>query len=123
MRATSSINHISALEGNLSARRIRDALGISRERMARVLDISTRTVERWEERAELPANRAGRQHLAELQHIVDLGLVVYGPEGFHKFLTLPMPIFGGRTPLQILEQGDLDRVYAALAADYEGQGF
>lgn len=91
--------------------------------MARLLDISTRTVERWEERADPPPNRVGRERLAKLQHIVDLGVTVFGDETFHRFLTLPQPALGGRTPLQLIEQGETERVYGLLAAEYEGQGF
>src|SRR5579859_4563935 len=116
-------DHIPRLEGQLAPRRIRDALGMSRERMARALDVSARTVERWEAGGELPVNRTGRQQLLVLQQIVDLGAIVYGPDTFRRFLTLPMGLFGGRTPAQLIERGEADRVYSALAADYEGQGF
>lgn len=91
--------------------------------MARVLDIRVRTLERWEERTEPPPSRVGRRRLAKLQQIADLGLVVYGAEGLRQFLSLPLSSLEGHSPLQLLEQGDLDRVYAALAGDYEGQGF
>lgn len=91
--------------------------------MARLLDVSTRTIERWEDRTELPAGSVSRSHLAKLQEIVDLGLIVYGSDIFRKYVSLPMPVFGGRTALQLIERGEADRVYGALAADYEGQGF
>jgi transcriptional regulator with XRE-family HTH domain len=116
-------DRIPTLEHELAPRSIRDALGISRERMARLLDVSTRTIERWEDRTELPAGSVSRSHLAKLQEIVDLGLIVYGSDTFRKYVSLPMPVFGGRTALQLIEQGEADRVYGALAADYEGQGF
>ena len=116
-------DRVATLEHQLAPRTIRDALGISRERMARLLDVSTRTVERWEERADLPANSVSRTHLATLHEIVELGTIVYGLETLRRYLSLPMPGFGGRTPLAMIEQGEADRVYGAVAADYEGQGF
>jgi hypothetical protein len=85
--------------------------------------VSTRTVERWEEREELPAARSSRELLARLREIVDLGAIVYGSANFKRYLTLPMRVFDGRSALQLLERGELDRVLGALAADYEGQGF
>jgi hypothetical protein len=91
--------------------------------MARLLDVSTRTIERWEERNELPVSSASRTQLATLGQIADLGTIVYGAETFQRFMALPMPAFSGRTALQVIEQGQADRVYGALAADYEGQGF
>jgi DNA-binding transcriptional regulator YiaG len=107
----------------LHVRSMRDALGLSRERMARLLDVSAKTIERWEARNEPPVNRTARQRLAQIQEIVELGLIVYTPKGFHHFMTLPMPAFDGRTALQLIEQGDAERVFGELAADYEGIGF
>lgn len=112
-----------SFEAELSPRRVRAGLRLSREKMARVLDISTRTVERWEERSDAPPNRIGRERLAKLQHLVDLGTTVLGPETFHRFLGQPQQALDGRTPLQLIEQGEADRVYGLLAATYEGQGF
>ncbi|MBI2940424.1 MAG: helix-turn-helix domain-containing protein [Chloroflexi bacterium] len=114
---------MAAVESQLAPHRIREHLGLSRERMARLLDVSTRTVERWEQRADLPASLASRARLAKLQQIVDLGQVVYGPDGLRRFVMLPMPVFGRGTALQLIEMGEADRVYGAIAADYEGQGF
>lgn len=53
----------------------------------------------------------------------ELGRSVYTPDGFRLFLRTPMPEFGDRTALQMIEQGEFERVIAALAADYEGLGF
>lgn len=106
----------------LAPRRIREALGISRERMARLLDVSAKTVERWEARAEPPANRHLREQIHRLNEIVELGLIVYTPPGFAAFMATPMPVFGGRTALQLIEMGESARVVEELAADYEGLG-
>jgi transcriptional regulator with XRE-family HTH domain len=107
----------------LSPRRVRAQFGLSRERMARLLDVSAKTIERWEERDALPANSGARARLAKLQEIAELGLIVYTPEGFTEFLITPLGEFGGRTALQLIAQGAPDDVLAALAGDYEGLGF
>jgi uncharacterized protein (DUF2384 family) len=91
--------------------------------MARLLDISTRTVERWEERTAPPPSRIGRERLAKLQQLIELGVTVFGAEMFQRFLGLPQPALDGRTPLQLIEHGQEDRVFGLLAAEYEGQGF
>jgi len=108
---------------DIAPRRLREDLGLSRERMARLLDVSAKTIERWEARPEPPANRAARKRLAQLREIVFLGLIVYTPEGFHRFLTTPMPAFDGRTGLQLIENDEGEEVIGALAADYEGLGY
>lgn len=104
---------------------LRRDLSLSRERMARLVDVSAKTVERWERQQALPARAHGRvrTQLAQIQAVRDLGLCVYTPEGFRQFLRTPLPAFGGRTPLQMIEQGHTDDVVAALASDYEGLGY
>ncbi len=104
-------------------RELRKALHISRERMARLLDVSAKTIERWEAREELPASRTARARLAQLHEIVVLGQIVWMPEGFQRFVTLPMPVFGGRSALQLIEAGEAERVIGQLAAEYEGLGY
>lgn len=104
---------------------LRRDLSLSRERMARLVDVSAKTVERWEDRRALPPTTGARVRtaLARIQEIRDLGLTVYTPDGFRQFLVTPLPAFGHRTPLQLIEQGESEAVIAALAADYEGAGF
>jgi DNA-binding XRE family transcriptional regulator len=101
---------------------LRRDLSLSRERMARLIDVSAKTVERWEHQQGLPlgASSRVREQLAQIQEIRDLGLIVYTPEGFQLFLKTPLPEFEGKTALQMIEQGRADAVLDALAADYEG---
>lgn len=101
---------------------LRRDLDLSRERMARLVDVSSKTIERWEEQQSLPQSARVRVQLAQLQEMRDLGLAVYSLEGFRLFLRTPLPPLRGRTPLQAIEQGAIDEVIAALAADYEGLG-
>jgi DNA-binding XRE family transcriptional regulator len=102
---------------------VRRSLGLSRERMAHLFEVSAKTIERWEARGTPPESPHARRRLSQLQEIAQLGHIVYTPAGFHYFLTAPMPVFGGRTALQMIELGEGDAVFAALAADYEGSGF
>ena len=99
---------------------LRRALGVSRERLAHALGLSTKTLERAERRGTLPAGATVQQRIALMQQIAELADLVYEPEGVKLFLTLPQPRFGGRTALQLIELGDGARVFAALASDYQG---
>jgi transcriptional regulator with XRE-family HTH domain len=105
-----------------SPRALRERLGLSRERMARILDTSTKSVERWEAHATTPA-AAARERLSAIAQIVDLGLVIYSPEGFQRFLTASIGELSDLTPLQLIEIGQSERVLERLAGDYEGIGF
>jgi DNA-binding XRE family transcriptional regulator len=99
---------------------LRAALGLSRERMARLLDVSWKTIERMEAQDRLPASSMAAARLAQIQQIVELGQTVYTPEGFAHFVSTPLPTFGGLTALQMIERGQGDQVLGALATDYEG---
>lgn len=105
-----------------SAVRLRQDLALSRERMARLIDVSSKTIERWENADAAPSSTRMRLQFAQLQTIRDLGLAVYSLEGFRLFLRTPLSASGDRTPLQLIEQGRADEVIAALAADHEGLG-
>src|SRR5438067_11913621 len=76
----------------LSARQLRAGLRLSRERMARLLDVSAKTVERWEERDALPASGQVRSRLAQLREIADLGLAVYTPDTYVTCFSRPCPL-------------------------------
>lgn len=102
---------------------LRKRLNVSRERMGRLIDVSAKTIERWEARGEMPKNRLLRERLAQIQEIVELGLMVYTREGFDLFMTTPMAVFDNHTALQMIEIGRGDEVFSAFAADYEGMGF
>lgn len=99
---------------------VRSELGISRERLARVLDVSTRSVARWEEHDQLPANRWVRQVLVQLHNIIELGHESLTPEGFRALMQRPQPTFGHRSGIEAIEQGDAETVYRELAGPAEG---
>lgn len=107
----------------LDVTQIRSELGLSRDRLSRLLDVAPKTIERWERQAALPAGTRQRQQLSRLKEIAELGLTVYTPAGFHLFLRTPLPVFGNRTALQLIETGEAELVLGALASDYEGLGF
>lgn len=105
---------------DVSVRGVREALGISRERMGRLLDLTSKTVARLEEGERLPTGAAALTRLALIREVVDLGLVVFTPGGFARFMASPAPAFRGLTPLQLVERGEVEHVFGALAALYEG---
>jgi transcriptional regulator with XRE-family HTH domain len=107
---------------SLDPAQLRRDLHLSRERMGRLVDVSAKTIQRWEEQGTLPASTRVRRHLAEISEIVELGLIVYTPDGFREFLTTPLPTFNHRTALQMMEQGHAEDVLGALSTDYEGLG-
>jgi transcriptional regulator with XRE-family HTH domain len=104
-------------------RDLRDAFRLSRERLARLIGVSAKTVERWEAKPTRPARDDIRARMAQLGEIAELGAAVYTRERLADFLDAPLSEFDGLTPLQLIERGQADRVLAALASDYEGSGY
>jgi len=104
----------------IDSRQVRHALGISRDRMGRLLEVTAKTVGRLEDEQRLPAQPAVVTRLAKLKELTDLGVLVYTPEGFASFMATPLPVFAGLTALQLIERGEIERVFAELAATYEG---
>jgi DNA-binding XRE family transcriptional regulator len=105
---------------SLSVADIRAKLGISRERMGRLLDVSARTIQRWEENDQLPSNRWVTKVLVQVNDIVNLGLEVFTPESLHVIMTTPQPGFDNRSGLDKIEAGEGDEVYGEFAGAYEG---
>lgn len=104
----------------VSVAAIRNDLGVSRERMARLLDVSSRTIARWEEQRQLPSNRWIRQVLIEIRTISELGHESLTKQGFRAFMATPQPAFGDRSGMEMIERGEADAVYRELAGLTEG---
>ncbi|HEX7172496.1 MAG TPA: transcriptional regulator [Candidatus Limnocylindria bacterium] len=104
-------------------RDLRELFRLSRERLARLIGVSAKTVERWEAKPVRPARDEVRARMAQLHEIADLGTAVYSREGLADFLDAPLAEWGGLTALQLIERGEADRVLASLASDYEGAGY
>lgn len=121
LSASSQLNNrTSTRHDRLSVAAIRHDLGVSRERMARVLDVSSRTVARWEDQQQLPSNKWILQVLVQIRNIAELGHESLTPEGFQIFMTTPQPVFGNRSGIEMIEAGDAEVVYGELAGLYEG---
>jgi transcriptional regulator with XRE-family HTH domain len=103
--------------------KIRQGLALSQERLGALLRISPKTVSRWERADRQPTDEELLRKMAKLKEIVDLGSRIYEPEGLKEFLSTPLPVFGGRSGLDLIGLGEFEPVIAALAADFEGTGF
>jgi DNA-binding transcriptional regulator YiaG len=111
---------IHARRDPITAASIRNDLGISRERMAQLLDVSSRTIARWEDQGQLPSNRWIRRVLIQIGNIIDLASESLAPEGVRAFMTMPQPIFGNRSGIEMIELGEAETVYRELAGMAEG---
>lgn len=100
-------------------RGLRERLGISQEMLARVLDVSSRSVERWEAGAS-PTDQRVLRLIDRIDEIATLGGEIYGT-GLATYMRMPRRALGGRSPAAALAAGDLDGVMGLLAQAAEAQ--
>jgi uncharacterized protein (DUF2384 family) len=100
-------------------RSVRDRLGLSRELMSRVLEVSTRSVERWESRGSASVSADTQRRVATVSEIAELAREVYGDD-VSAFMSAPRRSLGMRTPREAMVHGDLEGVRQILINALEG---
>jgi len=103
---------------HLELGRLRGRLGISQETLARALEVSGRSVERWESGSS-PNDPRVLAALDRVREIARLGEEVYG-ETLPTFMRTPRRSLEGRTPTQALARGDIEALYIVLVREAEG---
>lgn len=98
---------------------LRGVLGISQEMLARVLDVSSRSVERWEAGA-VPTDQRVLRLIDRIDEVATRGLEVYG-DGLATYMRMPRRALGGRSPAAALVAGEFDGVMGLLAQAAEAQ--
>ena len=85
---------------SLNPRAVRLSLGISRDRMGRLLEVTSKTVARLEDQERLPAQSAAATRLARLKELADLEGVTskYMQKLVAKGLHRAQEIFDGLRP-------------------------
>lgn len=98
-------------------RKVAQLLQVSHESLARILNVSSKTVQRW-----LKGTRPRHKpELERLQQLVSLLLDTLNSEhAIRGYLNHPNPSLGGETPIALLTRGEFDRVEADLQAVREG---
>lgn len=98
-----------------SVRSLRDAFGLRQKQMARLLGVSERTLSQLETEARQPRpetkrrlNEVGRLYDA-LAEIVDVG-------DLPGWMETPNDAFDGSTPIQVVERGEIDRLWQMVFA-------
>jgi transcriptional regulator with XRE-family HTH domain len=95
---------------------------LSREKLAQLIGVSPRTLNRWAKFGKGPERSEHITRLSKLHEILELGIKVYTAPGLRDFFKTPLSEFDHQTAFDILSIGRFDDVLGALAADYEGLG-
>jgi hypothetical protein len=92
-----------------SARDLRSRLRLNRERFARLLPISTRSLASIELGGT--ASEAVKRRLTEIRRIVDALAEVIDEEALGEWLLEPNQAFGDLKPIEVIERGEVDRIW------------
>jgi transcriptional regulator with XRE-family HTH domain len=100
-------------------RTIRGQLGLSQELFSRVLDVSARSVGRWEARGVTRMHAETMLRLVVAREILSLAVEVYGSQ-IATFMATPRRSLSMRTPREAMIRGDLESVRRLLISTLEG---
>ena len=98
---------------------VRSRLGLSRDVFARLLPVSTRSLATIESGGE-PSD-AVRRRLTEVHRVIDALSHVMQEEAIGAWLTTPNDAFDGLKPLEVIERGEVDRIWRMVYLLESGQ--
>jgi DNA-binding XRE family transcriptional regulator len=81
---------------------VRAGLGVTRESFARLIGFSVRAIAGWE---------AGRRRVLEMKQLRELLAEGIQPEFIARWLETPCEGLGGLKPVEVLERGEVDRLW------------
>jgi len=91
---------------------LRSRLGLSRDVFAHLLPVSTRSlamIESGEKQSE-----SVRRRMMELRRIVDALAEVMVSKTIGEWITTPNDAFEGLKPLEVIERGEIDRIWQTV---------
>ena len=95
---------------NRTLRQIRDDLGLTQTELARLLGFSTR----WVAAQEASGSRVetgSERRLVEIDRLIEALSRVVQPEGLRGWFVRPNPAFQGLKPIEVVERGQIDRLW------------
>lgn len=99
--------------------KLRDALGMPRNTFARLVGHTERSVANWETNASTPQGLAA-QRLKELERLKESLAEVIDAKAIGPWLDTPNPAFGGLKPLELIERGEMDRLWKMVFELHSG---
>jgi transcriptional regulator with XRE-family HTH domain len=94
------------------ALQLRDRLGMSRERFVRLVPMSTRNLANLES-GKAPTAKLSRQ-LQALRRVVDALSEVIHRDAIGRWLEQPNDAFDGLKPIEVIERGEVDRIWQMI---------
>jgi len=88
---------------------VRDQLGLSRKLFSRLTGFSERAIADWE--CGKPVSEPGLRRIKELDRFRDRLSEVISADAIPAWLDTPNDAFGGLKPLEVIERGEIDRLW------------
>jgi transcriptional regulator with XRE-family HTH domain len=99
---------------------VREAMGLSRRLFARLTGYSERAIADWESGREL--SEASRQRMLETRRLERALARVVKPSAIAAWLEEPNRAFRGLKPLEVVERGEIDRIWRMVFELESGAG-
>ena len=91
---------------------LREAAGLNRKDLARLLSFSERAISEWE--AGKPLSEPARRKIAEIQRFLSALAKLVDRDAIPDWLETPNDAFGGLKPLEVIERGEIDRLWRMM---------
>jgi transcriptional regulator with XRE-family HTH domain len=91
---------------------VRQQLGVTRSKFSRITGLSERTLASVESGNEI--GEAGLRRLREIDRLRERLGRVMKPEFIPQWLESPNETFNGLKPIEVLERGEIDRIWSLL---------
>ena len=91
---------------------VREKLGVTRSKFSRMTGLSERTLASVESGKQI--SESGLRRLREMDRLRDRLARVMKPEFIPNWLDAPNECFGGLKPIEVLERGEIDRIWTLL---------
>ncbi len=99
----------SRLAQSLSVSAVRGRLGLSRKMFSRLAGFSERAIADWE--GGKPVSEPGLRRIKELDRFRDRLSEIVAPDAISAWLDTPNEAFNGLKPLEVIERGEIDRLW------------
>ncbi len=96
----------------LSVNTLRGRLGVSRKLFSRLAGFSERAIADWE--SGKPVSESALRRVKELDRLRERLSEVVKEEAISGWLDSPNEAFGGLKPLEVIERGEVDRVWTMI---------
>jgi hypothetical protein len=91
---------------------VRGRLGLSRKMFSRLSGFSERAIADWE--GGKPISEPGLRRIKELDRFRERLSEVVAPDAIAGWLDTPNDAFGGLKPLEVIERGEIDRLWTMI---------